>query len=93
MDGESRGFESASTTSSATSLLLRGELRRIAIVPAQTSADVRVDSRPFPRDLVCESVQLPHLLKQRLELLVVYRAFFVDQAGDVVADVVLKCST
>jgi len=67
--------------------LLRGEMRRVAIVPVQTSADVLVDSRRFARDLVCESVQLLYLLEQRLEPLVVHRAFFVDQVVDVVADV------
>ena len=43
------------------------------IVPVQTGADVLMHPRLGARDLVGAPMQLPHLLEQRLEHLVVYR--------------------
>ena len=45
--------------------------RRWVPIPAHASADVRVNPRAFARNLVGESMQVAHLLEQRLELRVV----------------------
>ena len=42
-------------------------------LPVQTCANVLVDSRALARKTVCDSMQFPHLLEQRLELVVVER--------------------
>jgi hypothetical protein len=39
-------------------------------LPVQTSSNVRVDPRLFARELIRESMQVLHLLEQRLELIV-----------------------
>ena len=49
--------------------LFRRKHRRVAI-PTQASANVRVDPRPFTRDLVRQSMQVSNLIKQRLKLFV-----------------------
>ena len=49
--------------------LFRRKHRHVAI-PTQASANVRVDPRPFTRDLVRQSMQVSNLIKQRLKLFV-----------------------
>ena len=49
--------------------LFRRKHRRVAI-PIQASANVRVNPRPFTRDLVRQSMQVSNLIKQRLKLFV-----------------------
>lgn len=49
--------------------LFRRKHRRVSI-PTQASTNVRVDPRPFTRDLVRQSMQVSNLIKQRLKLFV-----------------------
>ena len=49
--------------------LFRWKHRRVAL-PTQASANVRVNPRPFTRDLVRQAVQVSNLIKQRSKLFV-----------------------
>ena len=53
---------------------LRTGKRRGIAIPAQTSADIRVYAAAFRCELIRDAMQLVHLVKQRLELLLVDRA-------------------